>query len=107
MFDIIRDSTAGQIIRFASGGRVFLYPEERPSWQWPTQYLSTSQTSPGRQIVQLQSFEASIKTETNGLEASQSPQPEDNLVEWYDENDAENPQNWSLSKKLGVASLIK
>jgi DHA1 family multidrug resistance protein-like MFS transporter len=101
MLDIIRDSTAGQLIRFASGRRVLLYPEEKPSWQ-----LNPAGTSPGRENARLSSLEAPSRADINLSEASPSPQTE-NLVDWYDENDAENPQNWSLPKKLCVASLIK
>ena len=106
MLDIIRDSTAGKLIRFASGRRVLLYPEEKPSWQWPVQHLNPSEPSLGRENAQLSSLEASSRTDINDSEASPSPQIE-SLVDWYDENDAENPQNWSLPKKLCVASLIK
>ncbi|OBT92468.2 hypothetical protein VE01_09558 [Pseudogymnoascus verrucosus] len=70
MFDLIRDSTAGQLIRFISGRRVLLYPDEKPDWQ-----------SPDRA-------------------------EQDLLVDWYDEDDGENPQNWSFPKKLSVALLI-
>lgn len=71
MFDLIRDSTAGQLIRLVSRRRVLLYPEEKLDWQWPERAI------------------------------------EDPLVDWYGEDDGENPQNWSFPKKLSVALLIK
>ena len=38
MADIIRDSTLGQLIRFVTGNRLLLYPEEVPGFQCPSSY---------------------------------------------------------------------
>ncbi|KIW04605.1 uncharacterized protein PV09_04353 [Verruconis gallopava] len=34
MANVIRDSFIGQLLRIASGNRVFLYPEEKPGFRW-------------------------------------------------------------------------
>lgn len=38
MADIIRDAPLGQILRFITGNRVLLYPEERPDFELPASY---------------------------------------------------------------------
>ena len=38
MTDLLRDSPFGQLVRFATRNRVFLYPEEKPGFQAPSSY---------------------------------------------------------------------
>jgi DHA1 family multidrug resistance protein-like MFS transporter len=53
MADIIRDSTFGQLIRFVTGNKLLLYPEEIPGFQCPSSYgesiLSEKQPEPSNQ----------------------------------------------------------
>ena len=39
MSALIRDSAFGQLIRYATGSKIFSYPEERPDFQVPSHYL--------------------------------------------------------------------
>jgi DHA1 family multidrug resistance protein-like MFS transporter len=32
--DLLRESAAGQILRYVTGNRVLLYPEEKGDFQW-------------------------------------------------------------------------
>ncbi len=107
MFDLIRDSTAGKFIRLISGRSFLLYPEEKPEWRWPTQYLNSTRYAPDQNDIQSNKIKSFPKEETHNTGTFSRTQTQTILVDWYDENDAENPQNWSLLKKLGVASLIK
>lgn len=42
MWDIIRESTAGEIVNFLSGGRLLPYPDQRPDFVVPERYLASS-----------------------------------------------------------------
>ncbi|EKM60762.1 uncharacterized protein PHACADRAFT_203915 [Phanerochaete carnosa HHB-10118-sp] len=46
--DFVRDSFVGQVIYYASGRRLFRYPEERPGFVLPPRYLSNSNEKPSR-----------------------------------------------------------
>jgi len=36
--DLLRETTFGQLARYATGNRVFLYPEEKPGFECPADY---------------------------------------------------------------------
>ena len=42
MADLIRDAPLGQLLRWATGNKILLYPEERPDFVLPPQYSSSS-----------------------------------------------------------------
>ncbi|KAL8931362.1 MAG: hypothetical protein Q9211_007017, partial [Gyalolechia sp. 1 TL-2023] len=46
MADLFREAPIGQIIRFVSGNKFFLYPEERPDFQLPEAYHTALNSSP-------------------------------------------------------------
>ncbi|KAI9764101.1 MAG: hypothetical protein M1835_007647 [Candelina submexicana] len=147
----------GQIIRWLTGNKLLLYPEQKPSFQCPSLYthghtsksgsdsgLSGPQsTSPPGDIpltedpvpletpsIRRMSLQRS-QTRGGDLEKMKTrkdlehafsdaglgkgptlpvvPQKLENgtiLVDWYDTDDPENPQNWSSGKKAYVAFLI-
>jgi DHA1 family multidrug resistance protein-like MFS transporter len=33
--ELFRESAVGQVIRYLSGNKVFLYPEEKEDFKWP------------------------------------------------------------------------
>jgi MFS transporter, DHA1 family, multidrug resistance protein len=41
MADLIRDAPIGQLLRWATGNKILLYPEERPGFVLPPQYSSS------------------------------------------------------------------
>ena len=44
--DTIRDAPFGQLLRYLTGNRVFLYPEEKPGYQFPSSYLGKDEEIP-------------------------------------------------------------
>ncbi|GKZ29293.1 hypothetical protein AbraIFM66950_004265 [Aspergillus brasiliensis] len=96
MWDIVRDSTFGQCLRLASGGKLAGYPEQ-PGFRIPAGSLEPSASS---------SFTSSSNGEL--IRDPEKANEESNLpvIGWYGENDPENPHNWSFGKKLWVAMLL-
>ncbi|KAJ7785821.1 putative caffeine resistance protein [Mycena metata] len=41
-FDLVRDSTVGQILNYLSSGRILPYPEQRPGYVVPRRYLAAA-----------------------------------------------------------------
>jgi len=66
MADIIRDSTLGQLIRFVTGNKLLLYPEEVPGFQCPSSYgesVSEKQPEPPNNQQASEHVERSETTE--------------------------------------------
>ena len=79
MSDLFRDSTAGQLVNYLSRGRLLPYEDQRPGWKLPPKLSTRSSRS-----------SLGDKDETakdNALEEGLSTY----LVDWYDENDQDNP----------------
>ena len=122
MLDIIRDAPIGQIIRYVSGNRVLLYPEERPDFVCPKSYNSGSEGNDPADLPESGSSSPSdIENQTQqGLDdtteklekaLSKPIQPQKMrdgtiLVTWYTDDDPANPQSWSSGKKAFVALQI-
>ncbi|GCB20808.1 caffeine resistance protein 5 [Aspergillus awamori] len=169
MEGLIRNSTAGQLLRWITRNKVLLHPEERPDFQCPhcyadkaasptlfaheadgeqtpkpesdpegeqredaTDNVSRTGTRDGETLgaselsrvpsmadvekVQTQSdlariYTAATQTETLQKAPSRPIAPTKTadgtiLVDWYTTRDPENPQNWSIGKKLAVVSQI-
>lgn len=93
MADIFRDAPAGHLIRFLAGndGKLLTYSDE------------TAPNVPGYSTPQ---------NNNNGTDnaekqdAESTPGTTENIVEWYHDNDQDNPQNWSLRKKIFVLVQI-
>lgn len=123
--DTLRDSTFGQIVNHFSGHKYLQYPEERPEFVVPAKYLSSSLSnafnstinekkdeSPENQVdLQFTLPESSSSSASStDIELEKGVTPEANkepnhgyiLVDWYDDNDQENPQNWSNFKKVWI-----
>ncbi|TNY24584.1 putative caffeine resistance protein [Rhodotorula diobovata] len=47
MLDLVRDSTFGQIVNWASNGRLLPYPDQRSDYVIPDKYLPRHSTAPG------------------------------------------------------------
>ncbi|KAG6354279.1 hypothetical protein INS49_004884 [Diaporthe citri] len=96
MADIFRDAPAGHLIRFLTGdrGKLLTYADERPGFEPPkVSGRSTPQQDESNGDVEKQS-------------AGSTPGVSEDMVNWYDDNDQDNPQNWSLRKKIFVLSQI-
>lgn len=133
MLDIIRDSTVGGLINTISHGRFLPFPDQREDFQIPERYLSTTPSPqaskhPSRSSSRVEHSNLSRglpplaghdeKTLSSDSAAEHSPPSKDSqqnkgadtteyvLVDWYGEDDPENPRNWSLRKRIFVTAQI-
>ncbi|KAL4802570.1 MFS general substrate transporter [Aspergillus unguis] len=97
MWDTIRDSTFGQCLRLCTGRKIARYPEDDPDFQLPVGYLDACQTKAPSLSSNAESSEDAEKARK---EASVT------VIGWYDDDDPDNPYNWSFGKKLWVAMLL-
>lgn len=77
MSDLIREAPIGQFVRWATGNRVLLYPEEKPGFELPTSYITAlnSNEKPASLLASRTSSKApatfqriTTKTSQDGLE---------------------------------------
>jgi len=134
MTDLIRNTAAGQLLRFVTRNAYLSYPEEKPDFILPAHYrtalekdafeesscseddtivANTRVLSPQhseelvdteavhRQLTHPEDLEKALVPATVTAPTS-DPQKQTTgtlLVDFYDADDAANPQNWSLAKK--------
>lgn len=111
MLDILRDSTVGQLLNFASRGKLCSYPEQRPDYIIPSRFLTSApSTSPGDEEDRYPRTPSGACTLVNEPGAITAPKgaegdlekvaldantekaaPYPYLVDW-DENDPDDPQ---------------
>ena len=109
MRDTLRDSTFGHAVRLITGYRTLRYHEDSPDFDFH-KYISKPETA----IERIQSYEKQGGEEdvesvhpTNGRPAIPLTTPNSTIiVDWYGDDDPENPQNWSNFKKYFVGLLI-
>jgi DHA1 family multidrug resistance protein-like MFS transporter len=125
MKDLIREAPVGQLLRFITGNRVLLYPEEQPDFVLPDFYQkalnirsksscssANSSVIPIKDDVQTNKGSGGDLEKSIGVIASErrcpSPITSDGsiLVDWYTEDDQANPKNWSNCKRAIVAAMI-
>lgn len=111
MSDLIRDAPVGQMIRWAFKGKYLQYPEEKDPSLWE-QYVDKEKSKNMAQYGSTDPPDESDK-EDNGRQKSNSDKSANTekgkdvtVITWFDENDPENPQNWSQKKKHFVAFEI-
>ncbi|KAF7289675.1 Benomyl methotrexate resistance protein [Mycena chlorophos] len=130
--DLIRDSTFGQIANFASKGRIFPYPEQKPGYVVPARYLlrakfagngdklpasdatTISHAQPRDDVTTpdttLRREETLVEDAEKGQVAkdgdSDSDIPDPFIVGWDGDSDPENPRNWTFKKRAFVAFCI-
>lgn len=127
VWDVVRDSTFGHLVRLASKGKYFQYAEERdPSLL--KEFIHEEKSSnlrhhgninpPGRGSEPHDS-ESSSRTQLPEEENTHSQHGEShrtsvdpekgrdtNVIDWYGSNDPDNPRNWSTAKKFFVTFEI-
>ncbi|KAJ6580724.1 major facilitator superfamily domain-containing protein [Mycena capillaripes] len=131
MLDIIRDSTVGQTVNYVSRGRFLPYADQRPGYVIPTRYFTGSldrkvkevasdavtlcedaekkkqvsgTTTPSATEVEPTSTLPTLEaTEKHLQHAGDIPDPF--LIDW-EEDDPDNPRNWSFRKRAFVAFSI-
>ncbi|GJN87518.1 hypothetical protein Rhopal_000469-T1 [Rhodotorula paludigena] len=125
--DIVRDSTFGQLVNWASKGRFFPYADQRADYVVPEKYLRRRNSATGspldspfpRTFSEAPTLvgeqpaapkDADDIEKQKALSTEPSPeQPPSARYPWlvdFDEDDQDRPLNWSSRKRLFVASLI-
>lgn len=78
---LFRDTPLGQLVRRATKGRLLKYPDEQPGFKLPERYHEASRNRGSEPSSELEGAQEWI------------------IVDWYSDEDKENPQNWSAWKK--------
>ncbi len=114
--DTFRETCAGQFIYLASGKRLLRYQEERPDYKLPERYqhdekkeeqeqaqreererLASIPNAPGYPHVDRRFWNDSDSERTRTVDngSDEETRKEDkNLVDWYGDDDPDNPVNW-------------
>ena len=111
--DLLRDSAFGSIVRLITRNRYLLYAEERETFTFAIKDENpgsqTQRRSPSRSTSSSrQSKSRPAETDPEAFPQADEKQVETDitLVDWYTEEDPENPQNWSISKKVVVTTVL-
>lgn len=114
--DTVRESPVGQLLRWITGNRLLLYPEEMPGF-----IFSMNKEKMERRLELEQNFDIGFTTTQanhSSEDLSYSPPRTDLdashaqdattkcIVDWYGPDDPSNPRNWSPLKKKAVALQI-
>ncbi|KAJ7650947.1 major facilitator superfamily domain-containing protein [Roridomyces roridus] len=113
--DLIRDATVGQILNYVSNGRLLPYADQRPDYVVPARFLLTDARDVGLNSLPSENEEKRNSPESSGvltpMEADRRLPGITNavadpfLVDW-EENDPDNPRNWSFRKRCFTAGNI-
>ncbi|KAF2856096.1 MFS general substrate transporter [Plenodomus tracheiphilus IPT5] len=131
--DLIRDSAFGHIVRLVSKGNLFPYDEDKNPELWK-KYLNEKKSghaayhgsteAPEEEVEELNQARGLRAREETHSETSSHTQVADgfneasgvrvdpekgkdvHVVDWYDENDPQNPRNWSRAKKYFVTGEV-
>ncbi|KAJ7036550.1 major facilitator superfamily domain-containing protein [Mycena alexandri] len=112
-FDLIRDSTVGQIVNYLSSGRILPYPDQLSGYVVPRRFLASSDAKDNGEQLSGATTPSELKRESSPVTlAPATGKLEDGkdvhdpfLVDW-EENDPDNPQNWSFRKRCFVGFSI-
>lgn len=134
MSELIRDTVFGHCVRFITRAKFLQYAEEKDPSLWK-RYLHEEKTNHmahrghfGEETIQSDEsdegngdladtepssndgsntrFERMRTTNTIGQKIDQENGRDVNIVEWFGDDDPENPMNWSLFKKVFVTAMI-
>lgn len=117
--DTIREAPFGQLARWITRNRVFLYPDERPGFILPPIHQISGASSPIQKSPSAPNLSEGDEEKQNDDLARRPDQTTDSsengsvgppqrkskdevLVDWYNSEDDANPQNWSPLKKALV-----
>ncbi|KAI3316552.1 MFS general substrate transporter [Xylariaceae sp. AK1471] len=87
MVDIFRDAPVGYFFHFLTGGKLFAYSDDKAL------AVSGSSTPPDN-----------INSDAEKQDVG--PRTAESIVDWYHDNDQDNPKNWSLQKRVFVLEQI-
>ena len=135
MAELIRDTLFGHCVRFVTKGKYLQFAEEKDPSIWK-RYLSSEKTGNMAHHGQLgqasdDSDDSSLKNEekpegssetsqdssdirleplrttnTVGQKIDQEKGRDVNIIDWFGDDDPENPMNWSLFKRVFVTAEI-
>ncbi|PYI35227.1 synaptic vesicle transporter [Aspergillus indologenus CBS 114.80] len=128
MIETIRDTGFGKLVRLFSGGRLLRFPEEADPSLWATYVKAPEETKPEQSEISgsdYDSYEEDLEayglytvmsqasrvgrrmsTATSAPALPSSAQGGNPTIITWGPDDPENPQNWSIPKKLLVSSQI-
>ncbi|EGW30874.1 multidrug resistance protein 7 [Spathaspora passalidarum NRRL Y-27907] len=95
---LIRDSFVGRLAYQLSGHKYFSYPEEHPDYIVPEKYLSEGKVSDFDKVE----IDEGVPSNSSIDSEQAKPQDENIIVTWDGDDDPDNPNNWSFSKKAFV-----
>lgn len=90
MVELFRDAPAGHLMRFLTGN------DGELAFADNTERIVSGHSTPLR----------NNNGEVDKEAPNTTPRIAEDIVDWYDENDRDNPQNWSLRKKVFVLIQI-
>ncbi|KIY73060.1 MFS general substrate transporter [Cylindrobasidium torrendii FP15055 ss-10] len=105
VYDLLRDSSFGFLVNWASRGRIFSFPEERADFVSPR--VNADEVHGTASAATLpQNPEAQVCAEPEMEYKAHVGQDDGTLVTWYGDDDPDNPLNWSPKKRGFVTFLI-
>lgn len=106
MNHFFKESFWGRIINQTSGHKLLPYPEEKPDFVVPEKYLISTSESGSFKEKTVNGNESESASESASASASKTTSSNKILVDWYGDNDPENPYNWSLTQKTVLLLMI-
>ncbi|KAK9353837.1 major facilitator superfamily domain-containing protein [Lipomyces doorenjongii] len=106
--DIVRTSFFGELVHFASGGRLFQFPDQQPGFKFPIDEVHdpTLSTPESEKDEKLSSKDEESSTGTTRRPEDAETGKDATLVDWYGPDDPENPQNWPFGRKIFVMTQL-
>lgn len=80
MTDLIRETPFGQLVRYATRNKVFLYPEEKPGFQIPKCYNASSPVEEGEVRAEKEAQEKEVEAQVQTPESQESEDVLDRAV---------------------------
>jgi hypothetical protein len=99
MFQAVRDTPIGQLIRLVSRGRLLRYTDDVKGLE----ILKNRRSQP---VDFLPSVPVNLEADPEVLAKRGTNVDDVIIVEWYSPTDADNPRNFSTTKKLWIGFVI-
>ncbi|KAF8863389.1 MFS general substrate transporter [Acephala macrosclerotiorum] len=126
MYDIIRDSSFGQILRLLARNKILLFSDELPGFKLPSPTTSEKRIEIESETSTVTNFGQRSDGSKLSLDEEQAQQADDVsiartvsrpvhpvmtsdgviLIDWYTTDDPDDPMNYSTSKKIYVSFLL-
>ncbi|KAF7562648.1 hypothetical protein G7046_g1480 [Stylonectria norvegica] len=120
---LFRSTPMGRLLRFLTNNRILQYPEEKPGFEIPAQYLSSRLDSELPSDLEKEKPRRPSDADAGVLgdgtidvefardaivddSASDKTRVPSTTVAWYSDNDPENPHNWTPRRKGFIAAVL-